>query len=310
MDKVNLVTVAVCTYKRPKMLTRCLNSLGSQELPRDVLLQIAVIDNDPLGSAHQPYVAFMRHCKFPSTYLQQPKRGIAAARNKAVEFARGQNADYLAFIDDDEWADIGWVAGLMLPAYQDIPIVSGKQVMHFGPRIPLWARSGNKLKAEGSRAVPAANNIRIAMSVFDRLSFNEGLGLGGGEDGELFARARAMGIPSAHTNQAITTEEAHPERHTFKGILERTHWVAAAGMRERMIFAGRTRAIAGKSLSIVTCAPAALGQAILGAAIYPFDRVTGMRAILKAGMIMARATGRWDAIRGHVPQTYQSTVGK
>jgi len=83
----HLVCVSICTYKRPKMLARCLDSLANQVLPDNILMQIVVVDNDVFHSAHQPYVAFMRNCKFPSSYIHQPKRGIAAARNKAVEYA-------------------------------------------------------------------------------------------------------------------------------------------------------------------------------------------------------------------------------
>lgn len=308
---LNSVVIAICTYKRPNMLDACLNSLIALNVADDIHPHILVIDNDPKFSAHNTYCKWSKNCHFAHSYITQPKRGIAAARNRAVAFASENGADHILFIDDDEVAHPDWLAGLMHPDYIKFPIVSGWQIMDYPESIPEWARPHkSNPKLEGSKGIPACNNARIAMSVFERLRFNEKLGLGGGEDGELFARARSMGLESRFTRRAITYETAHPGRHTLMGIINRTYWVAAAGMRERIIISGRARAIFGKCASIIFSSPIASGHIVAGLVVFAFHTTDGRRIMLKGCMIMAKALGRIAAIYGYIPQSYTSTVGR
>src|SRR5207253_3651446 len=45
-------------------------------------------------------------------YVVEPKAGIAHARNRGLHEARGE---YLAFIDDDAWAERNWLENLFAP---------------------------------------------------------------------------------------------------------------------------------------------------------------------------------------------------
>src|SRR5262249_39237624 len=99
-DSKNLtISVAVCTRERPADLARCLSSLeGSTERP----LEILVIDNAPDSSTTRLVVE-----QFPAVeYYCEPQRGLSAARNAALEHARG---DIVAFIDDDAIAHPSWI---------------------------------------------------------------------------------------------------------------------------------------------------------------------------------------------------------
>lgn len=106
-------TVGVCviTYKRPKGLHRCLQSLQLLQfrLSSTPHISIFVVDNDPSASA-QPIVQQLQTLsKWPITYDVEPTRGISYARNRAVSLAK--DCDFIAFIDDDEYATpSGWMS--------------------------------------------------------------------------------------------------------------------------------------------------------------------------------------------------------
>ncbi|MCB1670638.1 MAG: glycosyltransferase [Gammaproteobacteria bacterium] len=90
----NSISVIIPTFNRARALPRALNSVLSQTLPP---AEVIVVDD---GSTDD--TAALLGSEFPSVrYLQQPNRGVSAARNLGVAVSRGH---WLAFLDsDDEW---------------------------------------------------------------------------------------------------------------------------------------------------------------------------------------------------------------
>lgn len=314
---LKLAVVAICTHKRPKMLEKCLMSLLAQDIPKGIIVHYVIVDNDAAESGRPSYIKFTNLCSHWSTYIVQPKRGIAAARNSARAYAIESDADYLLFIDDDEQADSKWIAGLLHPDYLDTPILFGLNIMDYADSIPAWARPTKfKFPAEGSSKSMGAGNVRLSRAAFEPHAFNENLELGGGEDGELFMRFKRWEFDMRTTKRAITYETAHPARHTISGIMDRAHWISAANMREEMIDKGRARIIAKRAPSMVFCFPVAIGQFIFGGLYLTIASIAGKettrarRHMLRAGKTLAVAAGRWDAICKRVPQSYAHTVGE
>lgn len=305
--------IAVCTYKRPKMLETCLNSLWAQVLPDAVNLHIAVIDNDPAMSAHKTYVRSSIQAEIPHSYLHQPKRGIAAARNKAIEFALDIGADFLCFIDDDETAHDRWALNLCHEDYWHIPILGGQQVMIYPKIIPQWARPRkDKTRPEEGAALKFAytNNVRYSADVLRAgIRFDESIGLGGGSDHIFCADAKRAGFACHYTNRAITWEAAHPERHTVPEMIARTHRCQVTKTMWQVKEKGRLRVAASSIVPFLYAFPNAGFYVILGALAYPFSEFRSMRSFLHAGKKMAKAMGRWHGVRGYIPQVYSKTVG-
>lgn len=308
---VQHVAVCVCTAFRPKMLEACLLSLCEQLISPAVHLDIVVVDNEPEPNNQGAVESIAYGSVYPFHYVHQPKRGIASARNTAIEKALSLRADWIAFIDDDETADQDWIAQLMHSDYLHVPILGGTNITEFPDSIPEWLRPRTKPRAEGCGTVTGTGNIRIAASVFERLRFNEAIGLGGGEDGQFLLEARAAGFETRHTARAITHEVAHPERCTAKGIIIRSYWIAAANMREEMIKDGRWKAIRHRLPAIACSSLVATGQLAIGAARFLYNRHTGSgrRKMLGAGKSLAVAAGRVVAILGHIPQPYRDIHG-
>jgi glycosyltransferase involved in cell wall biosynthesis len=96
------ITVVICTRDRPAGLRAALRSLQRQTDPDFAVL---VVDN---GS--DPPVAVVDELGLPACeYIQEPRPGLARARNRALGVVR---TELVAWMDDDEVADPEWVRAL------------------------------------------------------------------------------------------------------------------------------------------------------------------------------------------------------
>ncbi len=102
------VCVIIPTFRRPQGLATALASVMAQADIRHLSLSVIVCDNSPEASARAMVEAL--DAPFPVTYIHEPKTGVANARNSAVAACE---ADFIAFLDDDEEAPAGWLARLM-----------------------------------------------------------------------------------------------------------------------------------------------------------------------------------------------------
>jgi glycosyltransferase involved in cell wall biosynthesis len=117
------VTVVVPTYRRPESLQRLLRSLSEQAAAFE--WDAVVVDNDKAGSARDVVHAAAR-TGLAVRYEQEPRTGVAHARNRGVAAAAG---DVLAFLDDDVVPLPGWLAAVCAP------VVAGQAVAAGGPVI-------------------------------------------------------------------------------------------------------------------------------------------------------------------------------
>jgi succinoglycan biosynthesis protein ExoM len=164
-----LISVCICTFKRPRLLSDLLKKLSSQETAGLFALSAVIVDNDVLRSAEAIVTSLAGRSSFSIAYHAEPIQNISLARNRAVQNAGG---DYLAFIDDDEIPHDRWLLGLyetlrryhadgvlgpVLPVFQVPPpkwVLTGKLFerprYRTGDRIP-WrmGRTGNVLYQKG-----------------------------------------------------------------------------------------------------------------------------------------------------------------
>jgi GT2 family glycosyltransferase len=114
------ITVVVCTRERPGALARCLDSLLAQAYPA---FSVLVVDNAPATTATAEVVHSAAR-RGPVEYLVEPKPGLSFARNAAVAAAPNR---ILAWIDDDEVADVHWLAEVAraLADHPEADVISG-----------------------------------------------------------------------------------------------------------------------------------------------------------------------------------------
>jgi glycosyltransferase involved in cell wall biosynthesis len=98
------ITVVVCTRDRPIGLHRALTSLRDQS---DTDFGVLVIDNAPSSKAAAAIVDELNLAR--CQYIIESRPGLSRARNRALNEIR---TELVAWIDDDEVADVDWVGQL------------------------------------------------------------------------------------------------------------------------------------------------------------------------------------------------------
>ena len=130
------ICVCVCTYKRPSLLKRLLEELGSQDTNGLFTYSIVVADNDGLQSSKSVVSEFAAAFPIPIQYCVEPRQNISLTRNKAIEYASG---DFIAFIDDDEFPTKHWLQTLFRACLKyDVDGVLGPVKPHFDQSAPKW----------------------------------------------------------------------------------------------------------------------------------------------------------------------------
>jgi hypothetical protein len=189
------VTVAVPTYRRPDDLRALLPMLVEQAREVEAggrhAVEVLVVDNDPAGGA----ATTVAEVPAPELrYVTEPTPGIAAVRNRALAEAAGSTL--LAFLDDDERPQPGWLAALLDTwAATGAAAVAGVVVSEFAGELDPWIRAGDffvrRRRPTGTPLqVAACGNLLLDLDRVRALGlhFEPALGLGGGED-TLFSRA-------------------------------------------------------------------------------------------------------------------------
>lgn len=102
------LTIAICTRDRPKDLARCLEFLEKMmtySKSIDSSIEILVIDNASTDTGTLNVASSFSEVR----YVLEPRAGLSFARNRALKEASGE---LLAYLDDDDVIDSGWLAGL------------------------------------------------------------------------------------------------------------------------------------------------------------------------------------------------------
>jgi len=237
------LSVAICTYNRAVLLNRVLDSLANQT-PSNYEVEILIVDNGSTDETNQ-VVNQRTALDARIRYVVEREPGIAHARNRALTEAHGE---YLAFIDDDAWADGDWLENLLAP----IQSVSPAPECVVGPVSLVW--EGNRPDwfpdrfesllcryemGNAPRFLDADGYLLTTNSLFHRETLlklggmrtdlgHKRKSLLGGEDNDIFKRLIANGNrvyyqPTAHVNHPVPKE-----RQTHRFLLRRLFWDGAS----------------------------------------------------------------------------------
>jgi succinoglycan biosynthesis protein ExoM len=100
------VDIGICTYRRPAVVAT-LTSLFELDIPQGVTVRLIVADNDAEPSAKASIDNLRKASPFEIIYVHCPKSNISIARNACLSTSQ---AEFLAFIDDDETAPREWLS--------------------------------------------------------------------------------------------------------------------------------------------------------------------------------------------------------
>lgn len=228
--------VAICalTYLRPKGLQQLLDGLDGLVVPPSVTARAFIIDNDPERSAQ---AIVEQHAadddrgdsSITVAYHSEPARGISHARNAAVAQATAWGADWVCFIDDDEWPDPQWLAEFLeTAAITGADIVSGPVEAVFESPPPKWVTDGRFFEGrrhEHNAAMHYAttSSVLIRRAILDEIEgpFDPVFGMSGGEDTHLFAQLRERGNQLVWSDKAVVFETVPESRVASDWLLKR-----------------------------------------------------------------------------------------
>jgi len=224
----NMLTINICiaTFKRPVLLKKLLESLNGLNLEPDMSCRIIVVDNDKKCSAKKIVREFAFNARFPVVYDIEPVQNIALTRNRALSHTSG---GFVAFIDDDEYADPDWIVQHLRTIERFHADAScGPVLPEYDEEIRGWIRKGGfferpRHKEGAVILVGITGNTLFKYQSVDRLAikFNTALGLIGGEDTDFFLRLSNAGGKLVWCDSAIVHEQVSKERACMKWLIKR-----------------------------------------------------------------------------------------
>ena len=221
------VSIVIPTQRRPGGLAVAMASALAQSGVDPTTVELVVADNDQVPSARAAVEAAATAAPFPVLYVHEPAPGVANVRNRALSVARGA---LIAFLDDDQDAPAGWLAGLL--AVQ----AAARADVVFGPvhaRAPegvvthraYFERFFSRLddSAEGliDHFYGCGNSLIRRAALPSEQPFAVERNTIGGEDDLLFGTLQATGARFAWAPRAWVWEDPIPARLTLGYTLAR-----------------------------------------------------------------------------------------
>ena len=230
------IAICICTYDRDDGLRRALAAIARQDLPDELRphVRVVVVDNYGQGAAAGITKQAAAASPFPVSFHVEPDRNISAARNAAIDAAGF--VDMIAFVDDDEEPEPGWLAGLVDRFFAGgADIVLGPVPTRYPPGCPHWIRDGGYFDVNPAmlgvadparyRIVGGTGNMLARRMVYDVLGpapFDRDFGRTGGGDTELFVRALRAGFSIAGAPDAVAWTDQDPDRLSARFLLRRS----------------------------------------------------------------------------------------
>jgi len=297
MSRVERVAVLVCTYRRPELLSRLLESLANQELDRP--WDVVVVDNDPAASARE----VATQGPLSVRYVVEERPGIAAARNRALQEAG--DVDTVVLVDDDETADPGWLAALVATCEREgADVVTGPVVSVLSPGAPRWFVRGGFTQRrnlpEGTRLRTAkSGNTLVRTAVLGEARFDESFSRSGGSDSDLFWRLAAKGARIVWCHDAVVRETVPPERQNLRWVVRRD--LRGGVVMGRIMMREQPRLLVLAKGLVRACV--GLARVVLGTLVHLGPRASDVKVMLFGAGLAASTLGWGIDEYGRGPRT-------
>lgn len=223
------IVVGVITCKRPEWLSRLLDSILKQTVSDELKVTIVVVDNATDEDTKTVVTSKAATANRMSIiYATEPKRGIIFARNKCVSFFQSLNADFLLFIDDDEWLDgCDWIDSLVNASDKYRADIVTSHVISVGEEgTPPWAVNliyGKNPYSEGDVVTAFyTNNLLLSKNVINETEpcFDKRFAMTGASDYHFALRCNQKGFICIYTDAPVM-EEFPKSRATVKWFCRR-----------------------------------------------------------------------------------------
>jgi len=223
-----IATITIITCRRPVWLERLLTSLTKQIVDTTTQLDILVVDNACENITQNIVNKVSAKSPYKITYASEKTPGIVAARNKCVTEFLKTDAQYLFFIDDDEWpAENNWAQTLLNKQKEYNADVVTSHIISVGEQgTPAWAveliYGKNPLKEGDVVNKFYTNNLLICRNVLEKITpaFDKRFAMTGASDYHFALKCTKAGFKAFYTDAPVI-EEFPKSRATLKWFLKR-----------------------------------------------------------------------------------------
>lgn len=242
------IEVVICTYNRAAALDEVLAVLSRQEAD-GVRWQVLVVDNASTDGTAECVRRHEERGNLPGLRrVYEAEQGLTAARRRGV---RETNADWIAFVDDDNLLEPGWLEaiGRAIRAHPDAGGVGGRVILDWTAPPPAYLRefgfcfaeqqAGDEDSVVASLAgagMVLRRSALIESGWLDRplLADRVGKSLVSGGDVELAQRVKSAGYALWYTPAAVMRHRI-PAGRTTRRYLFRIN--LGLGMSEALVSA-------------------------------------------------------------------------
>jgi len=269
-------SIIIPTYKRPRQVAACMQSLVELDYSPDCF-EVIVVDDG--GETPLDEVAASSGDRLDVRLLRQPNSGPATARNTGAARAKGE---FLAFTDDDCRPAPDWLKSLAVRFGKDPDCVIGGRTINALPDNPYSSASQllidylySYYNADPYRArFLASSNLGMAADRFRAIGgFDTTFPRAAGEDREFCDRWLSQGFRIIYASEVIV-HHAHPL--TFRTFWRQHFWYGRGAFAFHRIRARR-------GLGRVKVEPVSFYRNLLR---YPFLHERGIKALLLGSLLI------------------------
>ncbi|GAB3993889.1 glycosyltransferase [Spirosoma daeguense] len=202
-------SVVIPTYQQPALLLKCLDALGRQRLPRHQF-EIIVVDEGNSPETETAVQLFTKQIArdggpIEVRYLSQPeRRGVAAARNRGWQAARGH---IIAFTDEDCLPEPNWLSSALACFQRGAQVVSGQLRVLLPEQPTPLDRTATLLK----RTEFIAANCFCRKSILQQVGgFEEAFDTSWREDSDLMFKFLRAGVLISKCPEALVVYHIRP----------------------------------------------------------------------------------------------------
>ena len=238
------VAVVICTHQRLALLRQALASIARAAPPMRIRPRVLVVANACTDGTPAAVEAIARDYPWPLAVIEEPRIGKANALNTAL--AR-TDAGAVAFVDDDQRVDAGWLRALERGLLEhDEPLLCGRILPDWTGAEPAWVHDpspwairplpvpiqewGEATRRIGpEERVPGGGNLVARREAVARIGpFRTDLGptghdLGGGEDIEWVRRGLRMGLALRYLPDLVQWHHVDPARLRLSYLMRKAY---------------------------------------------------------------------------------------
>ena len=301
------------------MLEKCLSSLLPHVSASKHSDKLVIVEND--DSPHCKSLVDGLAARYPDidlTYVLETDIGIPQARNRAMDVALAQQVDWLAFIDDDEIVEPGWLEAMRTAAdSMGADALHGPTISKMPAKLPIWItppkfrnkRRGQQLETAGT------NNTMIRMDWLRHkgtdLRFDGSFRFSGGSDIDFFFRMSRAGGRITWVDDAIVSELMSLGRLAIYWQLRRAYSVALVStyVHRKYSRRGILPTVARSVWKSATRLIRGIGQCMAGGVILLVNKSKGTKILFRGGKSLAFSIGTVLGLFAMNTQPYKTTVG-